>query len=268
MGLWVNAKTAALDVINSSRWVMHSAATYVNPSGSLGTAPANSTYSPGGYWASVVPQTTTTNETLFEISADLTTNNGSAQSGSYYLQAGGGSGDLLATDDLYNLYSTTDVRRGLCVRAPAGYRSGQAGNINLCYKYPNAFNATNKDDIKIIRLSDIILIAAEAYYNTNDASNARLMLNQVAQQRDLSFAGYSSSGTQLLTDILTERRKELAFEGSRLWDLVRLNKGWTKIINQNPLTTLVASATHYAIIYPIPFNEMVGNPNMVQNPGY
>ena len=79
-----------------------------------------------------------------------------------YLQYGGGYGDILATDDLYNQYSATDVRRGLCVRAPAGYRSGQQGNINLCYKYSNAFSATAyRDAVRVIRLADVILIAAE-----------------------------------------------------------------------------------------------------------
>jgi hypothetical protein len=268
MGDWASAKTASLDVINNSGWVLLTPSDYVSPSGSLGTVPDFSTYSPGGYWANTVPQTTTRNETLFEISADIVDNNGLSQLGSFYLQAGGGIGEQLATDDLYNLYSATDVRKGLCVRAPAGYRTGQDGNINLCYKYPNAFNKTNVDDNKIIRLSDIILIAAEAYYNTNDEINARIMLNKVAKQRDPSFAGYNSTGAQLLSDILNERRKELAFEGSRFWDLIRLKKNWTKISNQNPLITVAASPSHYAALYPIPYTELTANPNIVQNPGY
>ena len=269
MGDWANAKTTALDVINNSGWVLLSATAYVNPTGTLGTSFGNSTYSPGGYWAGNAIQTGSKNESLFDIAADNTANNGFEQIGSLYLQYGGGYGDILATDDLYNQYSATDVRRGLCVRAPAGYRSGQQGNINLCYKYPNAFSSTAyRDAVRVIRLADVILIAAEAYYNTSDPTNALVYLNKVAMQRDPAFTGYTSSGAQLLADILNERRKELAFEGQRLWDLVRLNMSWTKIRNQSPLVTIPASASSSFLYYPIPLDEITSNPNMTQNPGY
>ena len=270
MGDWAHAKTVALDVVNNSGWVLLPAASYVSPSGSLGTGGASptNTYSPGGYWANPTAQTSTKNETFFEVVSDLQTNNGFDQIGFIYLNVGGGYGDLLGTDDLYNLYSPTDVRLGLIPHAPDGYRSGQAGSIYLCYKYPNPAGSGDKDDTKIIRLSDVILILAEAYYNTGDPANALVQLNKVAQQRDPSFAGYSSSGAQLLTDILNERRKELAFEGNRYWDLVRLKMSWTKIKNLNPLTTVSVATGNAGLLFPIPQNELDNNPNMTQNSGY
>lgn len=271
MGDWNNAKTMALDVINNSGCVMLSPTAYVNPSGVLGGSSAASsanTYTPGGYWASAATQASTKNETLFEVASDLLSNNGFDQIGFIYLQVGGGYGDILATDDLYNQYSATDVRRGLIPRAPAGYRSGQGGNINLCYKYPNPANQSDKDDFKVLRLSDIILIAAEAYYNTADEPNALIKLNQVAMQRDPAFLGYASTGATLLNDIINERRKELAFEGSRFWDLVRLQRSWTKIRNQSPLTTISVTPTNTQLIFAIPQGERDANPNMTQNPGY
>jgi hypothetical protein len=109
---------------------------------------------------------------------------------------------------------------------------------------------------------------AEAYYNTTDPVNALLKLNQVAKQRDPSFAGYTSSGAQILEDILTERRKELAFEGNRFWDLMRLQRSWTKIKNQDPLATVDVTPGNTNLLFPIPQTEMDANPNMKQNPGY
>jgi hypothetical protein len=268
MGDWPDALTAALDVINNSGWVLLSPTAYVNPSGSLGTGPSNSTYSPGGYWANPTVQSSTKNETLFEVASDLANNNGFDQIGAIYLQLGGDYGDLLATDTLYSLYSATDVRLGLCVRAPAGYRSGQAGNINLCYKYSNAAGSGDKDDTKVLRLADIILIAAEAYYNAGDFTNANKYLNMVAQQRDPAFAGWNDTGEQVLEDILTERRKELAFEGSRFWDLVRLGRSFTKVNNQNPQTLIQVAPGNTALVFPIPVTEETANPNITQNPGY
>ena len=271
MGDWVNAKATALDVINNSGWVLLSSTAYVNPSGALGGtsgASALNTYSPGGYWASAAVQTTSKNETFFEVGSDLLANNGFDQIGYIYLQVGGGYGDLLGTQQLYDLYSATDVRKGLFPQAPAGYRSGQAGNIFLNYKYPNPANGTDKDETKLLRLSDIILIAAEAYYNTGDITNANLYLNKVAKQRDPAFAGYANIGAQVLEDILTERRKELAFEGQRLWDLVRLQRSWTKVRNQSPLLTITVSPTNTQLIFAIPQGERDANPNISQNPGY
>ncbi len=261
MGDWPNAKTTALDVINNSGWVMLSSAAYVAPSGTI----AAGTYTPGGYWANPAVQATTKNETLFEVSSDLPSNNGFDQIGFIYLTTGGGYGDILATSDLAGLYAATDVRKGL---VPVGVRSGQAGTVYQCYKYPNAANAVDKDDVKILRLSDIILIAAEAYYNAGDIGNANTYLNKVAQQRDPAFAGYANAGLQTLEDILTERRKELAFEGSRLWDLIRLQRSWTKIKNQSPLTTVSVTPTNIALLYPVPVTELNANPNISQNTGY
>jgi len=270
MGDWANAKTTALDVINNSGWVMLPSTSYVAPSGSLGTSgtAANVTYSPGGYWASAAVQAATKNETLFEVASDIANNNGFDQIGFIYLQVGGGYGDLLGTDVLYNLYAPTDVRIGLNPNAGTPYRSGQAGTTYLCYKYPNPGSSSDKDDTKVLRLSDIILIAAEAYYNTADPVNANLYLNKVAKQRDPTFVGWADVGAQVLEDILVERRKELAFEGSRFWDLVRLQRSWTKIKNLNPAASVAVAPGNIALVFPIPVGELNANPNMVQNPGY
>jgi hypothetical protein len=268
MGDWTDALSTALDVINNSNWILLPASSYASPSGTLGATVASTTYTPGGYWATPGAQSGSKNETLFEIESDLANNNGFDQIGAIYLTVGGNYGDMLATDTLYSLYSATDARKALCVRAPAGYRAGQAGNINLCYKYSNANNNGAKDATKIIRLADVILIAAEAYYNAGDFTNANKYLNMVAQQRDPAFAGWNDTGEQVLEDILTERRKELAFEGSRFWDLVRLGRSFTKVGNQNPQTLIAVAPGNIALVFPIPVTEETANPNITQNPGY
>jgi len=268
MGDWADAQTTALDVIKNSGWLMLKPSDYVSPSGSLGTLPALSTYTPGGYWSNPVVQASTKNETMFEVVSDLANNNGFDQIGFIYLQLGGGYGDMMGCDTLYSLYSATDVRKGLYVRCPAGYRSGQGGNINLCYKYSNAAGSGDKDDTKVLRYSDVILIAAEAYYNAGDMTNANLYLNLVAKQRDPSFAGWADTGPQVLEDILVERRKELAFEGSRFWDLVRLGRSFTKVGNQSPTTNIAVAPGNIALVFPIPVAELNANPNLAQNPGY
>ncbi len=66
---------------------------------------------------------------------------------------------------------------------------------------------------KGLRLSEVYLIAAEASYPTDETA-ALGYLNDLVSQRDPGFA-YASIGQALLDDIISERRKELAFEGNR-----------------------------------------------------
>jgi hypothetical protein len=207
-------------------------------------------------------------ETIFELALNTATNNGTT--GLDYLYSNvtnAGYGDLLATTDLYNAYSATDARRLLITNGTRAANSAQAYIVN---KYPN-IRQTDRDDIKIIRYAEVLLTLAEGYARINDEVNARIYLNQLAKQRDPSFAGYTSAGNQLLTDILNERRKELAFEGLRFFDLTRLNLPITR-----PQTAAMGSAptyptvsiTDFRRILPIPQAETDANPNVKQNPGY
>jgi hypothetical protein len=248
MGDWPNALTTSLDVSNNSGVALLDSAAYV------------------AYWNNPVVQASSKNETLFEVASDVANNNGFDQIGYIYLViSGGGYGDILATPGLAGLYGAGDVRKNFCVK---GTKSGQDGTAWFCYKYANPANTSDKDDTKVIRLSDVLLIAAEAYYNAGDYPNANLYLNKVAQKRDKTIAAFSNTGTQVLEDILTERRKELAFEGNRLWDLLRLQRSWTKVVNQSPLSTFAVTPTNTQLVYPIPKAELDVNPNMTPNPGY
>lgn len=245
-GDYAGAKTAALDVVTNGGYSLTSAANLVN------------------YWRGAAPLTTKV-ETVFEIAADGIDNNGTNALAYFYDPAG--YGDALCADDLYNTYTATDARRGL-------FNTGQrpvGQTVRIVNKFPNTTNATDRDDTKILRYADVLLMLAECYARTSDEPNAIIRLNQVAQQRDPSFAGYASSGAALINDIILERRKELAFEGHRYWDLARLGRDVVRVnLNNNypsnaPLTLAAGSAKR---IWPIPQSERDANPNVTQNAGY
>jgi hypothetical protein len=130
-----------------------------------------------------------------------------------------GYGDGLLTNSLFSLYSTTDVRRALIL---PGTRAGET--VNIVNKYQNITNPDDKDDTKVLRYSELLLQMAESYARTADETNARLYLNQVGEACDTAFTPYASAGATLIEDIITERRKELAFEGNRYADLTRLGR--------------------------------------------
>jgi hypothetical protein len=240
-GDYANAKTAALDVINNSGF----------------TAITTSNWA--SYWGSGVARTDKV-ETLFEVSSDGLNNNGFDALTNIYNQSG--YGDLLCADDLYNLYSATDIRK------TAGFTTGTRGGLAATFvqKYKNGNGSADPDDTKIMRLSDVYLIAAEASL-PGDETSAKMYLNYVATRRDASFTGYTSTGAQLLSDIITERRKELAFEGDRYGDMNRLKLNITRSSNFSSIAlSLPYSDTRR--LFPIPQAELDPNPNMKQNPGY
>jgi len=240
MGDWTKARDAALDVVTNSGYTIVTAANYVS------------------YWKNAAP-TGTKVETMFELSLDAATNNGT--NALAYMYDPAGYGDMLATNDLYNLYTATDVRRSFI---NPGTRGGST--VLIVSKYQNGSN-TDKDDIKMMRISEIVLILAEAYARLGDEANARTQLNNVATKRDPSFTGYTSTGAQLIEDIIKERRKELAFEGDRYHDLQRLNR----VINrtpQHPASAQTIATDNFRRLEPIPLAETDANPNIAQNPGY
>jgi len=244
-GDWNGAKTAALDVVNNGGYTLATAANLVN------------------YWKNPAPVSNKL-ETIFEITNDAVNNNGTNALAYFYDQAG--YGDAIGSDDLYNLYSATDARKGLFI---TGTRASQT--VRIVNKYPNTSNAADKDDVKVIRYAEVLLTLAEAHYRLGDEVNALVYLNMLAKQRDPSFAGYSSAGAQLLSDIILERRKELAFEGMRYLDLQRLQLDVVRVnINNNyvGVTPLTLPVDNFRRIFPIPQNERDANPEVTQNAGY
>jgi hypothetical protein len=205
---------------------------------------------------------------MFEVTSDVNSNVIDGTLANLYVPKPTGSyGDILATKALYDSYAATDVRKKLY--NPAA-RVGQAGTAYFVTKYP--VNNTTYDDVKIVRYAEILLILAEAYYNTSDEANALKYVNMVATKRDPLFAGYTTTGDAVLESILTERQKELAFEGYRFWDLYRLKRTFTKPQGQdgssNINESITVTPTTKNIIFPIPFDEILVNPNIQQNDNY
>lgn len=242
-GEYANAKAAAVDVITNSGFTVATAAQHA------------------GYWASAT-QRTDKLETLFEVVSDATNNAGTDALAYIYNQAG--YGDMLAADDFYASFSATDVRRNLMT---AGTRGG--GPCFFVTKYNNVTNANDKDDTKVLRLSDVYLIAAEASARTADEVSARTYVNYVATRRDAAFTGYVSTGAQLVDDILNERKKELAFEGDRFHTLNRLKMTINRGANYPAAARTIAYPFNFRL-YPIPQDEIQANPGLAaqQNAGY
>ena len=207
------------------------------------------------YWSNPITSTNK-GETLFEVIATETDNLGTNELGYIYHQDG--YGDVLTTADVYDLYSDDDARKDLIIVGARGTTDVPAYIVN---KYSNV--SGDRDDKKVLRMSEVYLIAAEAAYRLGNEVKALEYLNDLVEQRDPTLV-YTSTGAQLLEDIILERRKELAFEGDRLHTLDRLNRD----ITDRPDGPAVVEFSNFMRVFPIPQAELVANKNITQNPGW
>ena len=124
-------------------------------------------------------------------------------------------------------------------------------------------------NIRIIRYSDILLMAAEAYNETGEIGKARDYLNLVRARargtNNFILPDVTSNDQEELREIIYhERRVEFAMEQQRWFDLAR----WGRIADiMGPLKTSFVAPKN--LLLPIPQSEidLTGN-ILVQNEGY
>ncbi len=190
-------------------------------------------------------------ETLFTVAFNATDNLGSNSITHFYL----GYEDAFASPDFISLFTATDVRTQLY---PV------SGTVNLVQKFPSV--GFNDDNLQVLRLSEMYLIKAEAHAQLGENTDAQMALDAIIQRADPMAGTSTETGQDLIDKILLERRKELAFEGFRLFDLTRYALTYNKFRQDAAPTEVVAPENR--TILPVPIDEMNANPNMVQNPGY
>jgi hypothetical protein len=180
----------------------------------------------------------------------------------------GASTQFLATRDITDLLlsSTADTRKNWVKKVTvAGVPK------DTIVKYPvnanSTFNPKSGDYYPtIIRSSEMYLTAAEAYAKLNNEDSARFYVNAIRTRANVSSLTSSITGAALLDSIYTERRKELAFEGFRMFDLLRWKKGVNRIDAINPAYKVLSYPSTNAIA-PIPRLD-VSVSGLLQNDGY
>jgi starch-binding outer membrane protein, SusD/RagB family len=130
-------------------------------------------------------------------------------------------------------------------------------------KYPGRNGDLYQNNPKVMRLSEVYLIAAEAKVKGGSAAGDRSAAEYINVLRRNRIEGYADVVTVTLEDVLDERRKELAAEGHRCWDAWRNSKS----IFSPRLNREIDGHFERAIL-PVPKRERDISPNLIQNPGY
>jgi hypothetical protein len=253
----VNALKAAEEIINSNVYTLYSNATWVDS------------------WKAQFGTESIFELGIFPAENDLTT----GSLGFYHRRKAHGASTVLgwfmASDYFLNRLKedATDVRWGVMSNDEVS-----ATHMGALYKYSGNTalagdgKATNTAvNIKVIRLSEIYLIAAEAALPT-DAAKAATYLNAIRKRAPLLSA--ATAGTITADMILDERSKELIGEGQRFFDMIRLNK--TITFNDElgsisvPSRDKSINRSFYKTRLPISQTEINANPGLKaqQNQGY
>ena len=219
-------------------------------------------------------------ESIFELAiVPLESDLGNASLSFYLRRKSHGSssaaGWFMASDYFLNRLGQDkdDVRWGVM-----SYDESGSSHLGASYKYSGnvALDGDGKKvstavNIKVIRLSEVYLIAAEAALPT-DKALAATYLNQI-RKRSPNLAP-ATDKTITIDMILDERSKELFTEGERFFDMMRLNKSITYndefggiAVQGRPKTI---DRTFYKTVLPIGQDEINANPGIKaqQNKGY
>ena len=104
---------------------------------------------------------------------------------------------------------------------------------------------------------------AEALNELDDTSSAEIYLNKVRNRAGLPDIQTGLSKDDFREAVLKERRMELAFEGQRWFDLIRVNNGQYGLDFLQSIGKTNASTKH--LLFPVPQIEIDRNPKLKPN---
>ncbi len=158
--------------------------------------------------------------------------------------------------DLFSKFQSNDVRR----RVGALIEPGSTQFNWKVGKYSGPETDYGLVDIKVVRVAEMYLILSEAQAlkDAPDFTAAADAINQLRASRRLTTSALPnltfSDRADAIDKILLERRKELAFEGHRFFDLKRFNLGVDRIASDVVLNPTAENLLpgDYRFTLPIP----------------
>lgn len=196
-----------------------------------------------------------------------------------------GSNVYSATESLIDAYEEGDPRMIYTIDTEKGLTNvvKYSRDGNRVGSWASGYNA-NRNNPRILRYADVLLLKAEALVRSNGSKSEAIgLINQIRQRARMSTedgteaavpadldVNEPNAGT-ILEWIFKERRIELACEeGHRWYDLRRRHMaGEIDLTNWDFSSERSDFAfTEDNLVFPIPTNEVVQNPNLIQNTGY
>lgn len=192
-----------------------------------------------------------------------------------------------ASDYAQQILSVETTEAGELIRG-----NGSLSNNHQIWKYAGAIpdkttlragNESNSANFIIYRLADLYLMKAEAYSQKESPDFAKALeyLNAIRDRSNMAPYGQFASAQAFEDAILLERAKELAFEGKRWFDLLRMGRRNNYARKDNLIDILIKNvpSTQKLVLkarlsdpngwyMPIHVFEIDRNKNLKQNPYY
>jgi tetratricopeptide (TPR) repeat protein len=191
---------------------------------------------------------------------------------------GGGYGWNQPTQEFMNQYEDGDARKDITTLYQ-GCPSFDGKDYESSYSY-TGYNVrkflvplsivpsydNSPLNFPVLRYADVLLMKAEALNELGQTSQAETYLNRIRNRAGLSNIQTGLSQNDFRDAVLKERRLELAFEGQRWFDLIRVENGQYGLDFLHSIGKSNASQKH--LLFPVPQIEIDRNPKLTQNPGY
>lgn len=167
----------------------------------------------------------------------------------WYPSSAGGQYTLKPSDALVDKLNNPEI---------GGTRSSLiAGAGSSFYGVLYNTTATGTDPSYLIRIAELYLIRAESRARQNKLTEAVADLNAVRNRADLANTT-ATTQAQILQAIEDENGVEFAFEAHRWFDLVRTERAGA----------VLGLTNRNYWLFPIPYSDILSDPDVVQNPGY
>lgn len=207
-----------------------------------------------------------------------------------YSDGNSGWGEEFASSSLRSLMNQhpDDARNSYIIPATTGGVTQKKNGIEVYYisKFSFQDGRPNLSSPIMFRLAEMYLNKAEALAKQNNTAGALENVDMIREQRGLEddlYNGTLPSGKSALDVVLEEKRMEFAFEGHRTYDVFRnkrtLNKTYwgyhlaglketdvNLAVQPTGYPNMTVPYTSPRIIYYIPVDEVLSNPEVTQNP--
>ena len=217
-------------------------------------------------------------EAIFQLKQNLTgSSNGNATPEGVFLIPGARPGDPLFSnvryylpDYLVNTFEPNDKRFTHWIGISPTNNTGSAKYFAYKYKtggHNRVVGGEPTEFYMVLRLAEQFLIRAEAAaHGAGSLTNAIDDLNVIRGRAGLNLLPYTLTHAQVLEAIEKERRIELFMEWGHRWlDLKRTGRA-AAVLSQYSIKQPWEG--DYQLLYPIPPDEMMINPNLTPNPGF
>ena len=212
---------------------------------------------------------------------------GTSSLGAYYRRRAhgmSGGGVFLASQYWFDIMGKNDIRWGV-MDYDQSDKEDDTGRMGANYKYSGTTDLKGDGkgnstavNVKIIRLSEVYLNAAECAVRTGDQAKAKKYLEAIAKRNP----DWKAPATITVEDVMDERRRELTCEGVVYFEYMRQNMtikyeddafgNSTTPPNsgRGSLENGWVTRDWFKTILPIGQDELNANPNLKdqQNPGY